>query len=174
MNIIGEKVCLRAIETEDCEILHALINDPETEYLLGGWSYPVSKHAQGKWFNDLPQDTTTLRLIIDVGGHAIGTAILSDIDCKNGSAEIHIKIVHDQYGGKGYGSDAVRSLARYGFHELRLHCIYAQVSVHNTISQKMFERCGFIKEGVMRQRLFKRGKYIDVAIFSLLCDEIIQ
>lgn len=173
MNIIGEKVLLRAIEVDDCEMLITLINDPEIEYLLGGWSYPVSKYTQKKWFDELSQETNTLRLTIDANGQAIGTAILSNIDYKNGNAEIHIKLLQDKYGGKGYGTDAVYSLTRYAFQELRLHCIYAKVNMDNIISQKMFEKCGYMKEGIMRQRLFKRGKYVDIVMFSLMCDEIV-
>ena len=36
MNIYGDKIFLRAIEKEDCELLLELINDPEIEIMLGG------------------------------------------------------------------------------------------------------------------------------------------
>lgn len=36
MNIVGEKIYLRAIEMSDAKLLMEIINDPETDNLLGG------------------------------------------------------------------------------------------------------------------------------------------
>lgn len=49
MYIYGEKIVLRALENEDNEMLLNLINDPKTEELLGGSSWPVSESDQRKW-----------------------------------------------------------------------------------------------------------------------------
>ena len=38
MNIVGERIILRAIEEQDNEILLELINDPKTERMIGGYS----------------------------------------------------------------------------------------------------------------------------------------
>lgn len=40
---LWKKVKLRALETEDMELLRETVNDPEVERLVGGWSFPVSK-----------------------------------------------------------------------------------------------------------------------------------
>ena len=168
MNIMGNLVTLRAIELSDCDLLRALMNDPDTEYLLGGYSFPISSQQQQKWVEALPQNTSTLRVMIEVDGKAVGTAILTDIDYKNGSAEIHIKLESGDARGKGYGADTIKSLVKYAFDELRLHCIYARVNAYNTVSQRAFEKCGFEREGIMRQRIYKQGKYADVYLFSIL------
>ena len=49
MIIKGKKTILRAIEQKDFQLLLDLINDPETEYMLGGWSFPVSQQMQMDW-----------------------------------------------------------------------------------------------------------------------------
>lgn len=171
MNIKGEKVLLRAMEPMDNEMLLEIINDDETEYLLGGWSFPVSKERQEEWANDLKNEINTLRCIIDYQGSGIGVVMLTDIDYKNGNAEAHIKMSNEAR-GNGYGSDALSTLVGYAFNELRLRCVYARVSQHNKASQGLFKKCGFNEEGIMRSRLFKKGEYIDVISFSIINENV--
>lgn len=169
MNIIGEKVLLRAIEIIDKEVLLDIINDSETEYSLGGWSFPISSLNQEEWIKSQKPNTQVLRCMVDdkKDNKTLGTVILSDIDYKNGNAEIHIKLIGDVR-GKGYGTDTVNTLVKYAFNELRLNCVYAHVNAYNISSQKLFEKCSFVKEGVLRNRLFKKGEYHDVIILSII------
>ena len=169
MNIVGEKVLLRALEISDNEVLLDIINDSETEHSLGGWSFPTSSLNQEEWIKDQKQNTKILRCMISdkIDNKTIGTVILSDIDYKNGNAEIHIKLLSD-IRGKGYGSDTVNTLVKYSFNELRLKCVYAHVNSYNEPSQKLFEKCGFTKEGILRSRIFKKGEYHNVVVLSIL------
>lgn len=168
MNIMGEKVKLRAVELSDSDLLRTMINDPEIENLLGGWSFPVSQAEQQRWLEKAILAGDTLRVMIDVGNKPIGTAILSDIDYKNGTAQIHIKLGINEERNKGYGTDTIRTLVKYAFCELRLHCVYAQVSQHNIPSQKLFSKCDFQQEGILRDRLYKNGEHISVLMFSII------
>ena len=169
MNIIGEKVLLRAIEISDKETLLNIINDSETENSLGGWSFPISNFNQEEWIKTQKSNTGILRCMIDdkKDKQILGTAILSEIDYKNGNAEIHIKLTGDVR-GKGYGADTINTLVSYAFNELRLKCVYAHINAYNTASQKLFEKCNFVMEGVLRNRIFKKGKYHDVLILSII------
>lgn len=169
MNIIGEKVFLRAIELSDKDVLLGIMNDSETEYSLGGWSFPVSSLNQEEWIKAQKQNAHTLRCMINdkEQNKIAGTAILSDIEYKNGTAEIHIKLVRDVR-GKGYGFDTVKTLVQYAFNELRLNCVYAHINIYNIPSLNLFEKCGFVQEGVLRSRVFKKGEYHDVIILSII------
>ncbi len=62
-------------------------------------------------------------------------------------------------------------MVNYAFDELRLHCIYARVNDYNLPSRKMFEKCGFKKEGILRGRFYKQGKYVDVFSYSVLKED---
>jgi len=167
MNIIGDKIVLRAIEPKDNPLLLELINNPDVEYMVGGWVFPISERNQQEWTNELKVTKEALRCAIDVAGEAVGFISLTDIDYKNGTAEVNIKLEGKKYGGKGYATDAIRSVVRFAFDELRLNCIYAHVNEHNMPSRKMVERTGFLEEGILRKRLFKRGKYIDTISYSI-------
>lgn len=168
MYIKGEKVLIRAIELEDAEILRTMINDADVESMMWGYSFPVSEHQQENWINNLPNNNSVFRGIIEVDGKAIGEIILTDIDLRNGNAEVHVKLVSKDIRGKGYGTDAVRALVKYCFNELRLNCVFCRVKDDNIASQRMFMKCGFIQEGKLRARVYRNGQYHDFYEYSIL------
>ena len=173
MNIQGKNVVLRAISMKDANLLMELINDAETEKMLGGSSFPVSLEGQEKWISAQTGRIDVLRCIVALkeNEEGIGTVILSDIDTKNGVAQVHIKMDKQRGRGKGYGSDALNTIVNYAFGEMRLNCIYADVLEYNTVSQKLFEKCGFLRDGVLRSRVFKGGRYINVVSYSRLKED---
>lgn len=170
MNIVSEKMHLRALEEKDCDMLLRIINDPDTERMLGGSSFPVSSVAQKDWLINKASGKNILRCAIvpaDNNDVAVGTAMLTDIDEKNATAEIHIKL-DLEVRHEGYGTQAINLLVKYAFEQLRLNCLYAKILEANIPSQKLFEKCGFSKEGVLRSRLYKDGEYKDLLIYSIL------
>jgi len=95
MNILGKYVILRAIEEEDLELLREMINDPEIERMVGGYSFPISKWQQKKWFELISNKQNDIRLIIETKEDgAIGFANIVNIDWKNRSAFHGIKIAN--------------------------------------------------------------------------------
>ncbi len=169
MRINGEKTYLRAIESNDNEMLFELINDPDTEKLVGGSSWPVSTEEQETWQKKQIGRKDTLRSIIveTETDNPVGTIIISDIDQKNGVAQVHIKLL-SKFRGKGFGSDALNAIVKFVFFELRMNCIYAEILAYNASSVRLFEKCGFSREGVLRERIYKNGCYCDVYIYSIL------
>ena len=169
MNIYGKNVVLRAITMNDTDLLVRLINDPETAKMVGGCSFPVSIEGQQKWIAAQVGRTDILRCIVtlkDDEETGLGTVILSDIDYQNGVAQVHIKMDKEIGCGRGYGSDALNAVVDYAFNEMRLNCIYADVLSYNEISQKLFEKNGFIRDGILRSRVYKNGNYVDVYSYS--------
>lgn len=174
MFINGKKVLLRAIEISDAGILRDMMNDETIERMMWGYSFPVSQHQQNQWIENLSNDKSILRAMVDVDGLAIGTVILSDIDLRNGIAEIHIKLANKDIRGKGYGTDAITTLVKYAFDELRLNCIYCRIKEDNIASRRMFEKCGFTEEGCLRSRVYRNGCYHNFYEYSILRSEYIN
>jgi len=171
MNLVSHRLLLRAIEFDDAELLMELINDGEVERMICGWSFPVSYDEQKKWIASLSRTKDVLRYIIDdrIDNKSIGTIIVSDIDFKNGTSEIHIKL-RENAKCKGYGTESIKMVTDYLFRELRLNCVCAYVISSNHASQKLFENCGFAQEGVLRSRVYKNGEFQDVLSYSVLND----
>ena len=175
MNLYGDNVVLRAITQEDSILLFNMINDPDLEQMLGGSSYPVSMEKQVEWIQSQEEKKNILRCIIakkESEKQGVGTIILSDIDRKNGTAQIHIKMDKVLGQRKGYGTDALKTIVQYAFNEMRLNCIYADVLEYNVPSQKLFEKCSFTKDGILRSRIYKNGGYRNIISYSLLKKDV--
>ena len=69
--------------------------------------------------------------------------------------------------GKGFGADAVRTLCRFGFSEMNLRKIKAAVFDFNVPALRCYEKCGFVREGVLKQEMFRDGAYHDVILMAL-------
>ena len=64
MIIYGKKIILRALDVEDADLLLDIINDPDTERMLGGSSYPVSYDMQCEWIKKQKNNNEIFRAII--------------------------------------------------------------------------------------------------------------
>lgn len=73
--------------------------------------------------------------------------------------------------GKGVATTALCRLTRYAFEELGLRRIVAHVYVGNRGSIRVLEKCGFRREGMLRQHFLKGGKPRDVIVYGLLPED---
>lgn len=171
MEIVGELVRLRAVERRDLPLLREMLNDPWMESMTEGWHFPVSEEMQEKWFQSL-SGNRELRCVVDIDGIAVGMVGLYEIDWKNRSAGIYYKMDRCLENRKpGDTMDAVSSLIRYVFEELGMNLIHAEVLSENEKSRRLLEKLEFRQEGVLRQRVYKGGKFHDQLVFSLLKNE---
>lgn len=72
------------------------------------------------------------------------------------------------YWRQGYMSELFPSLLHYGFKTMELNRIEASVIKENLRSIKLLKKFGFKQEGVLRARMFSKGKYWDECWLSLL------
>jgi len=73
--------------------------------------------------------------------------------------------------GKGYCSEAVKIMVDYLFLSKDVVRIQAHVDVRNVASQKVVEKAGFKREGVLRKTAFVRGEWQDFYSYSMLREE---
>lgn len=176
MEIYGEKVKLRAMEKEDMEMLREIVNDPETEKMVGGWSFPVSKTQQENWYERVVGDQRNLRFIIEVleTKEAIGLINLVDIDWKNRSGFHGIKLHPNAPKGKGYAKDAIMALEWYAFEQLQLNRLDGSCIVYNIASQNLYDKCGVKVEGIKRKAVYKDGQYWDQQVTGVLKEDYLK
>ncbi|MEL1252398.1 GNAT family N-acetyltransferase [Flavobacterium sp. DGU38] len=89
------------------------------------------------------------------------------IQPENYRAEIGYMLLPD-FHGKGIIPEAVNRLITYGFNDLKLHSIEAVIDPKNTASEKVLQKCGFVKEAHLKECDFFEGKFLDKVIYSLL------
>jgi ribosomal-protein-alanine N-acetyltransferase len=70
--------------------------------------------------------------------------------------------------GQGYMSEALRRVLRYGFEEMMLHRVQAEIHPDNRASIVLVEKLGFEFEGLHRQQGYWHGRFHDLACYGLL------
>jgi ribosomal-protein-serine acetyltransferase len=74
--------------------------------------------------------------------------------------------------GHGVAVAAVRLCAQFGFDELKLKRLEILTAAGNVRSQRVAEKAGATREGVLRQRLNVSGVWHDAVVFSLIPDDL--
>ena len=101
-------------------------------------------------------------------GSVIGNAYLTDINYIHRTANSHVLIGEKDFWGKGYAKEALLMLVNFAFKERGINRISALVLEDNRASIRMLEKCGYIQEGILRQSVFKNGKFKNQIIMSIL------
>ena len=176
MNIKGEKIILRAIEEKDLNQLNKWANDPEIQYWLGGWHFPINKHDQEKWFQGLSTNSLNQRFAIETKELGlIGTANLVDIDWKNKNAFHGMLLGDKDVRGKGYAMDTVMAIMRYAFEELGLQRLDGTMIEYNEASLKLYiQKCGWKEEGRQRSWYFRKNQYWDRILVGITRDDYFE
>lgn len=103
----------------------------------------------------------------------IGLIGLSNSLSKFKSAELWFKL-HPKYWGKGYMTEAVLPILKFGFEKLLLHRIEAGVATGNIASIKVLEKIGMQKEGIRRKILPIKGEWKDNFHYAILEEDFIN
>jgi RimJ/RimL family protein N-acetyltransferase len=101
----------------------------------------------------------------------VGDITLSVINWGSRDAFTGIAIGAREFWGKGYGTDAMQALLRYGFLELNLRRISLTVFEFNERARRSYEKAGFRLEGRQRQYMQREGQRWDILYMGILQEE---
>ena len=171
--IEGKKVRIRAIEKTDIDEIMKWVNDPEViDNLL--MRYPVSRYQEEKWIEKALNDSNVRNKVFAIetkDGVYLGGIGLHAINWENRNAEVGIVIGKKEHWNKGYGTDAMMTVLDFAFNRMNLHRVSLRVYDFNLRGIKSYEKCGFKKEGILREDLYAHGKYHDTIIMGILKGE---
>lgn len=106
------------------------------------------------------------------GTHSvIGEIFVDDFSERNSWCEIDYKI-GVEYWGQGIAVEALQTVISYLFDQVKFHRIQAKCSIYNTASERVMQKAGMSREGVLREyfRCKNRDGYDDVVMYSILQD----
>ena len=169
----GRLIRLRAREPEDEPLLYRWFNDPEvTEHLT--LRYPLSHKTEREFIDRVsnPDYAHVSFAIETLDGQMIGGCGLEDTSPESRSAVLGIAIGEKTFWDGGYGTDAMRTLCRFGFEMMNLHRIQLDVYANNARGLHVYEKIGFQLEVTKRQAVYKFGQYHDVHVMGLLEGEL--
>src|SRR5699024_9435734 len=110
------------------------------------------------------------KVIVDEQTDRVIGAIEMTIDKSNESGEIGY-ILRPDYWGKGIMTKVVEQIFDYGFNQLKLNRIWATTDAENIGSEKVMQKTGMIKEGLLRQDIKLKNGFRDTLVYSILYSE---
>jgi RimJ/RimL family protein N-acetyltransferase len=161
----GNSINLRVMEREDLPLVTEWSNDPD----FGGEFEPIEQNSRReieKWYESLPPGEKWF-IIEKKDGKRIGQIVQSP-------SKQHLRIgytIVPEERGKGYCTEAVKIIVDYVFLSKIAVRIEAETNPENRASQRVLEKAGFTKEGVIRKSVYARGKWLDGILYSILREE---
>jgi RimJ/RimL family protein N-acetyltransferase len=165
----GETVNLKVMEKEDLPLLAEWLNEPE---MSGIYWFPIqrSKAELEKSFEPSPFEYKEF-IIEKKDGTKIGRIVhFNTVTMMGRIQEIGFELISSER-GKGYATEAAKMMVDYLFLTKGVPCIQATTDAENATSQRVLEKAGFKKEGLMRKRFFANGEWRDFLLFSILREE---
>lgn len=172
--IVGEKIYLRGLEKNDLRgNMLQWGNDPEVTYYMFMGAIPNSIELLEEEYEQLlkSKNDVVFAVVDKKTDIHIGNAGLYVINWISRSAEFRIIIGEKEYWKKGYGTEATRLTAEYGFNKLNLNKVWLGVNAKHKGAIKAYENAGFVHEGILRQEIYRNGNYYDAVRMSILREE---
>lgn len=167
----GANVGLRAIERADLSMLLAWRNKPDFRRYFREYR-ELSSAEQERWYDNVVLKDPSVRMFSIVErktGRLLGACGLCYINWVDRSADLSIYIgADDLYIDDRIAPDAARTLIHYGFGELGLHRIWAEIYSIDEKKQTFFDALGFKLDGRHRQTHWTEGGWVDSLFYGLL------
>ena len=141
--IVGERVYLSPINSEDCLKYVEWLNDFETAKYIAQYSKVLTIEKEEEWISKKTDNEYTFGIILKDCDKLIGNISLVNIKDIDKTAELGIFIGDKDYLSKGYGSEAIMLLLDYGFNYLNLNNIMLRALAFNERAIKAYQKCGF-------------------------------
>ena len=172
MTYAGHLVTLRPQEPGDAAAHHRWLNDPEVRHWLGP-RYPMSlPQVAERVATEASFADTRFGVVANDTGALVGCTALRGTTPENRDAELDLVIGERAAWGRGYGTEATRLTCRWGFDRLGLHRVHVWVLAGHDAAIRVYERAGFVREALARDRTFTHGRWHDSVLMGLLPEEL--
>jgi RimJ/RimL family protein N-acetyltransferase len=168
------EIRLEPLAPHHLEGLADLGRDPEVQrftYVPSPWEEGFERTWLDRYEQGHEEGTRAGFAIVDeANGAFLGLAALVHLDREERQGEAGY-IVAPEARGRGIAARALRLLTHWALTELALERVELRITAENLPSIRVAERCGFVREGVLRSVHFKRGMRADVAVYSRLASD---
>lgn len=166
---------IRKWELTDAKDLAAAIsNEKVQDNLRDGLPYPYTEQDGVEFISAMlsANEEETFAFAITVDDRVVGSiGVFRQGNIHRQTAELGYYIA-EAYWGRGIMTDAVRQICAYVFDKSDIIRIYAEPFAYNIASCRVLEKAGFQYEGTLRSNAVKKGRVIDMKMYSLLKEEL--
>lgn len=163
------RIDLRPFRPSD---LHSLIelgnNHHISDNLSDGFPHPYTVDSARKFLNEALEKLPVTRMAITLNEIHVGNIGLDkQSDIYSRTAEIGY-FIGESYWGRGIATKAIEKIVKYGFDELDIVRIFADVFDYNKASMRVLEKNGFELEGISRKGAVKNGVILDLHQYAII------
>lgn len=169
----GKFVKLRALEEEDLKLLRIWRNSLHIRKTTREFRL-LDMINQKNWFESIHSVFPPKEIMFGVlnkKNKLIGVTGLTYIDWKNRHAEISVYLYFKNWQKTKQATDTIKIITKYGFEELNLHRLWVEIFSIATENIQLFEKLKFVREGHLREKLWRNGKWWNSTIYSKLDTE---
>ncbi len=169
--IVTERLIVRPFTLADAPQVVLLVNDYDIAAMTLMIPHPYHEEMATKWIithedGYLKKELANFAITSNDDGELIG-AVGLEIVMEHVRAGLGYWI-GKEFWGKGYATEAAKSVLEFGFMALKLNRIYADHFADNPASGRVLQKVGMAEEGCMKEHYLKFGKYKDVVRYGMV------
>ncbi|KMS73413.1 acetyltransferase [Streptomyces leeuwenhoekii] len=170
--LTGEKAVLRSFTEADADAIHEIVRDPEVVRFTFEPSTELTLEHLRSWYGSRSAAPDRLDLAVTdrVTGELLGEAVLYEWDPAARACAFRT-LLGPRGRGRGIGTEATRLIVGHGFERLGLHRVSLEVYGHNHRARRVYEKAGFVVEGVRREAAWRDGGWVDEVLMAVLDHE---
>lgn len=176
-NLSSERLLFRKLTNDDASQIMKLRGDAETMRFIPRPLVTNEEEALAhiKMINDNIDKNTDINWAVTEKGSDVCIGIMGfyRTQPENYRSELGYMILKE-YWGKGYVTEAVKTLLDFAFNTLNFHSIEAVIDPRNVASEKVLQKNGFRKEAHHVENFFYNNEITDTVIYGLLKREFLQ
>ena len=165
----GSSIYLRPWQDQDIDLLFKGVNDLAVRETLFTYRPKSKIELMDEIRKDLTTDKSILLTICECSSNQpVGMTAFYRIDYVSRAAIFFLAIYDSTKWRLGYGSEATKLMVDYAFNCLNLNRIRLHVACENPKAVSSYEKCGFIKEGTLREAMYHNDRYVDFYVMAIL------
>jgi len=164
-------VTLRRATRADVPEIRRLVTHPEIEPFLSVVRPTADEELAAEIDRGVAEPDAFGVLMILMEDRAVGVVDFERVNRRSRIVRVGGLAVDPAVAGRGVGLAAVKALTELLVVELGFHRLEAETYGYNTRAQALFERAGFIREGVRRNAYWRNDEWIDGVCFGLVVDD---
>ncbi|MFI7388884.1 GNAT family N-acetyltransferase [Streptomyces sp. NPDC049813] len=170
--LTGDRTVLRPFTEEDAEVMAVILRDPELLYFTGGDPAPFSDAHLRSWYGSrgAQEDRLDLAVTDRATGELVGEVVLNEWEPAHRRCTFRT-LIGPRGRGRGLGTEAVRLVVGHGFEALGMHRIELAAYADNARALRVYEKAGFVLEGVRRHVELRDGVWRDEVLMAVLAEE---
>lgn len=169
------RLFLREVTNEDASDMLRYLSDKDVVKHMGLEPFQSIEDALDEisWYQSIHEDGSGIRwgITLKDSVKVIGSCGFLNRNTKHYRAEVGFEL-SKEYWGKGIASEALEAVIKFGFDHYSFERIEALIEPDNVPSQKLVEKQGFKREGLLRHYEFTCGKFDDLYMYSILKEDI--